>query len=276
MSPDTVRQADADRLRYHRAMRLVRLSIRGRASWGEWLEQEGRSRVRLWTAPPYLAGHATRDEIDVGPTVCWLAPVVPSKILCVGRNYRAHAKELGNEVPKEPLFFLKPPSAILAHQGLVGLPPESQRVEHEGELGIVIGKRLSRASREEALEGVFGLTCANDVTARDLQKRDVQFTRAKGFDTFCPCGPWVVTDANAEAERDVRLAVNGEVRQHGNTRDMLWKAGELLAAMSCAMTLEPGDLVLTGTPTGVGPLLAGDRVTLEISGVGTLEHGVIG
>jgi 2-keto-4-pentenoate hydratase/2-oxohepta-3-ene-1,7-dioic acid hydratase in catechol pathway len=183
-------------------------------------------------------------------------------------------KELGHEVPAEPLLFLKPPSAILDPGGAVQLPPESQRVEHEGELAIVIGRPMRRVGAADALAHVAGVTCADDVTARDLQRKDVQFTRAKGFDGFCPVGPWIETEPGELATLELRTRVNGETRQHGRIADMIWPVPELLAYISRMMTLLPGDLVLTGTPAGVGPLAPGDRVEVEIDRIGVLEHGV--
>lgn len=202
-----------------------------------------------------------------------LSPAPPSKIVCIGRNYRAHAQELGNEVPKEPLLFLKPPSSLLEPGGTLYLPPESERVEHEAELGVVIGRRGRRIPRERALEHVFGYSVACDVTARDLQKKDGQWTRAKGFDGFCPVGPEVVSGLDPSG-LSIRLRVNGDLRQDGNTRDMVFDVASLIAHVSSVMTLEPGDLILTGTPEGVGPLAAGDRVEVEIEGIGLLRFGV--
>lgn len=202
-----------------------------------------------------------------------LAPSVPSKIICVGRNYVEHAKELGNEVPKIPLIFFKPPSSVIASGGTILLPPQSAQVEHEAELVIVVGKRGRNVTTESARDFVFGYTIGNDVTARDLQKTDGQWTRAKGFDTFCPVGPVVVTELDWR-ERDVVCRVNGSVRQNGNTRDMVFDVPVLLAYISQAMTLEPGDLVVTGTPEGVGPLVDGDALEVEVSGVGVLSLGV--
>ena len=205
--------------------------------------------------------------------VTWQVPVVPQKIVCVGRNYRAHAKELGQEVPKEPLLFFKPPSALLPHLGTIRLPRDSERVDHEGELAAVIGRRLRHAGPEQALAGVLGWTCLNDVTARDLQKKDVQFTRAKGFDTFCPVGPVVVPGLDPR-ELCVETWVNGTRRQAGRTDQMIFDVGVLLAYISRVMTLEPGDLVATGTPEGVGPLSSGDEVTVSIAGIGRLVNRV--
>ena len=203
--------------------------------------------------------------------------MTPSKIVCIGRNYFEHAAELGNEVPAEPLIFLKPPSAVIGDGEAIELPAESRRVEHEAEIGIVIGERLRRARPEEALAAVQGVVCVNDVTARDLQRGDSQWTRAKGFDTFCPVGPRVVglEELPPLEELDLYCRVNGELRQHGRAGDMAFDVPTLLAYISRVMTLEPGDLVATGTPAGVGPLVAGDTVEVEILGVGVLTNPVV-
>jgi 2-keto-4-pentenoate hydratase/2-oxohepta-3-ene-1,7-dioic acid hydratase in catechol pathway len=202
----------------------------------------------------------------------------PSKIVCVGRNYADHAKELGNPMPAEPLIFLKPPSALIRDGEPIVLPRMSRQVEHEGEIAVVIGARLSRASERQALEGVAGITCANDVTARDLQKTDGQWTRAKGFDTFCPVGPLVVPLSRVGdlGTLEVRCRVNGRERQRGKAADMAFPIPTVLSYISHVMTLEPGDLVLTGTPAGIGPLVAGDVVEVEIPGVGVLRNPVVG
>jgi 2-keto-4-pentenoate hydratase/2-oxohepta-3-ene-1,7-dioic acid hydratase in catechol pathway len=198
------------------------------------------------------------------------------KIVAVGRNYAAHAKELGNEPPKEPLIFLKPTSALIGHGQAIELPPASvsTNVQHEAELCVVIGKRLRRASPAEAAKAVAGVTCLNDVTARDIQKSEVQFTRAKGFDTFCPVGPWVAVGLDW-SDRRVVARVNGEVKQDGRTRDQIFNVPTLLSFISQGMTLEPGDLVSTGTPSGVGPFKAGDVVEIEVEGVGILRNPVV-
>ncbi len=203
--------------------------------------------------------------------------VQPSKIVCVGRNYAEHAKELGNPMPKEPLIFLKPPSAVIGNGDAIVLPKMSQRVEHEGEIAVVIGARLRRVSERQALDGVAGITCANDVTARDLQKSDGQWTRAKGFDTFCPVGPGVVPlETIGDLSRlEVRCRVNGQLRQEGRASDMAFPIPLVLSYISQVMTLEPGDLVLTGTPAGIGPLIAGDVVEVEIPQVGVLRNPVV-
>ena len=202
-----------------------------------------------------------------------LAPVTPSKIICVGRNYRDHAKELGNEVPTEPLLFFKPPSSLLAPGGVVRMPQESARVDFEGELAVVIGRRTTRLAADgDWKSAIRGYTIANDVTARDLQKKEPQWTRAKGFDTFCPVGPFVSDEVDLEAGPTVETHVNGELRQHGSTLDFIFSIPELLTYITAAITLEPGDLILTGTPAGVGPLAAGDRVEVSIPGLGKLVN----
>jgi len=221
------------------------------------------------------AGGPWIDLRETGESWMWAeaylrCPVRPTKIVCIGRNYAAHARELGHEVPSEPLIFLKPPSALLAPAGTVVLPPESKRVEHEAELVVVMGRRASRVSRQDALAHVFGYSGACDVTARDLQKKDVQFTRAKGFDTFCPIGPWIETELDPAAQR-VMCRVGGATRQDGSTTDMIFDVPELVSYVSRMMTLLPGDVILTGTPEGVGPLVANDEVEVEVSGVGVLR-----
>jgi 2-keto-4-pentenoate hydratase/2-oxohepta-3-ene-1,7-dioic acid hydratase in catechol pathway len=199
--------------------------------------------------------------------------LAPSKIVCVGRNYAAHAKELGNEVPKQPLLFLKPPSSLVRTGESIRLPAVSNRVEFEGEIGVVVGQRLRQVSPQQAREAIVGLCAVNDVTARDLQKSDVQFTRAKGFDTFCPVGePGPVPDDLASLR--IRTLVNGQVRQDGSAADMVFDIPALVAYISGVMTLEPGDLVLTGTPEGVGTLAPGDVVEVEIAGVSRVSNPV--
>jgi 2-keto-4-pentenoate hydratase/2-oxohepta-3-ene-1,7-dioic acid hydratase in catechol pathway len=202
-----------------------------------------------------------------------LVPVLPSKIVAVGRNYKAHAKELGNEVPAEPLLFLKATSALIPSGATIRVPRQSERVEHEAELAVVIGRTAQNLSVAQARDVVLGYTCFNDVTARDLQKKEVQFTRAKGFDTFAPMGPWIET-AFDPAQVAIRCWVNGETRQDGNTRDMVFDVWTLISYISQCMTLFPGDVIATGTPSGVGPLKPGDRVEVEIEGLGMLENPI--
>jgi 2-keto-4-pentenoate hydratase/2-oxohepta-3-ene-1,7-dioic acid hydratase in catechol pathway len=203
-------------------------------------------------------------------------PIRPSKIVCVGRNYREHAAELGNKMPDEPLLFLKAPSAIIYADEQIVLPGASQQVEHEGELGVVIGRIAHNiASDEDPLSYVRGYTCVNDVTARDLQRKDVQFTRGKSFDTFCPVGPWIETDIDP-GNVVVQTRLNGELKQKGNTADMAFPVGFLIRYISEIMTLYPGDLIATGTPAGVSRMKHGDTVEVEVSGIGVLRNRVIG
>jgi len=223
-----------------------------------------------WADGVPQSGERARVPFDPAMLRC---PVTPSKILCIGRNYAAHAKELGNDVPAEPLLFLKPPSALLDPEGTVVLPPESERVEHEAELGVVIGKRCRAVSREDALAYVFGFTCANDVTARDLQRKDGQWSRAKGFDSFCPVGPWIETELDLHSV-PVRCRVNGVTRQDGLTSNMIFDVPTLIAYTSRMMTLEAGDLLITGTPEGVAPIAEGDVMEVEVGGIGVLRNKV--
>ena len=200
------------------------------------------------------------------------APVAPSKIVCVGRNYREHAAELGNKMPDEPLLFLKAPSAIIAHEECIELPRDSQQVEHEGELGVVIGRTARKLDEaENPLDYVLGYTCVNDVTARDLQRKDVQFTRGKSFDTFCPVGPFIV-DQLDPLNLIVTTRVNGTTKQHGCTEDMAFSVPFLIRYIANVMTLFPGDLIATGTPAGVSAMKDGDVVEVEIEGIGVLRN----
>ncbi len=255
-------------------MRILRIEHDGRAHYAR---SSGEGDLELLSGPPWAGGRATGEQLPLAD-VRLLAPVTPSKIVCIGRNYAAHARELGNDVPSEPLLFLKPPSSLLAPGEAIVLPAMSERVEHEAEIGVVVGGRLRHATPAQALGGVFGITCVNDVTARDLQRKDVQFTRAKGFDTFCPVGPWIETQFQSEhalSERTVSGRVNGSVRQAARADQMVFPIAQLLSFISQVMTLEPGDLIATGTPEGVGPLAAGDVVEVEVSGVGVLRNGVV-
>ena len=202
-----------------------------------------------------------------------LPPILPSKIICVGRNYVEHAREHGNEVPDVPLIFLKPPTSLIGPGAAILLPPQSERVEHEGELVIVIGRGGRHIEPADAADYVLGYTIGNDVTARDLQRRDNQWTRAKGFDTFCPLGPWIDTEFDP-TDALLTCHVNGEMRQMGSTHDMVFQPPQLIAFISSFMTLEPGDVIMTGTPAGVGPLLPGDTVEVKIVGLGSLSNPV--
>ena len=204
-----------------------------------------------------------------------LAPIVPSKVVCVGRNYREHAAELGNKMPDEPLLFLKAPSAVIASGDKIELPAASQQVEHEGELGVVIGRVARKIGADEnPLDYVFGYTCVNDVTARDLQRKDVQFTRGKSFDTFCPVGPWIETELDP-ANVSVTTRLNSEIKQQGNTADMAFPVAFLIRYISEIMTLFPGDLIATGTPAGVSKMKDGDTVEVEVAGIGVLRNQVV-
>ena len=205
-----------------------------------------------------------------------LPPCSPSKIVCVGRNYPEHARELGNEPPKEPLIFLKPPSSLIASGDQIVYPAASERVDFEGELGVVIGKRARRVREEDAMDYVLGYTCVNDVTARDLQRKDGQWTRGKGYDTFCAVGPCLVPrDEVNFADFRIRTLVDGVVKQDGSVGDMIFGLGDILAYVSEFMTLQPGDLIATGTPPGVGPLQAGSTVQIDINGIGVLSNTVV-
>jgi 2-keto-4-pentenoate hydratase/2-oxohepta-3-ene-1,7-dioic acid hydratase in catechol pathway len=232
-------------------------------------------KLRLLHCDPYTTPVARWDlgrEVDPA-TVGLLAPVLPGKIVGIGRNYREHARELNNPVPSEPVLFLKAPSALIGPHAPVVLPPESERVEFEGEIAVVLRARLRRASPEEAVRAVLGVTCACDVTARDLQRSDATWARAKSFDTFCPLGPAIGVEFDL-ADLTVVTRLNGVERQRGHTREMVFAIPDLLVYASRMMTLEPGDVILTGTPAGVGPLAAGDVVEVEIPGVGVLRNPV--
>lgn len=220
-------------------------------------------------------GISTTQHIYRSDDVILKAPVEPSKIICIGLNYHAHVKASlsANKPPEYPLIFLKPPSAIIGPDESIVLPPQSQRVDYEAELGVIIGKKIKNVSEDEAAEAVFGLTCVNDVTARDLQQKDGQWSRAKGFDTFCPVGPWVVSDTDY---RDLLIegVLNEEVKQSGRSSQMIFSIPFLISYISSIMTLYPGDLISTGTPAGISPMKPGDRVEVRIEQVGTLVNQV--
>ncbi|RUM87731.1 MAG: hypothetical protein DSZ25_03065 [Thermovibrio sp.] len=214
------------------------------------------------------------DETISFKEVKFLSPTRPSKIVGVGLNYRAHAEEMGKPLPEEPLIFLKPSTAVISNKMKIVLPRESERVDYEGELAVVIGRRCRKVSPEEAADYILGYSCFNDVTARDLQRKDVQYTRAKSFDTFAPYGPWINTEIDPVGLK-IETRVNGEVKQRGNTEDMIFSPFELVSFISRIMTLLPGDVITTGTPPGVGPLNPGDRVEVEIEGIGILINYVV-
>jgi len=251
-------------------MRIIRYQTASQAavSYG-WVKDDKVGSIEGSPFAQFSRGEAglSFEEVDLLP------PVIPSKIICVGRNYAAHAKEHDAEVPEVPLIFLKPPSTIIPHGGTIHLPPQSQQVEHEAELAVVIGKTGRWIPPEEAQDHIFGYTIANDVSARDLQFKDGQWTRGKGFDTFCPLGPWIETEFDP-ADAVVTCHVNEEMRQMASTRDMVFNVRQLIAYISSVMTLFPGDLLLTGTPAGVNTLQDGDVVEVAIEGIGTLRNEV--
>ena len=244
-------------------MRLARLYT---PQGGE--DYELRGDLAYSRRPGTLSGGRVFDARDL------LSPVRPSKVVAIARNYAEHAKELGHEIPGEPLFFLKPPSSIIGPGAPIRLPPESTEVHHEAELGLVIGARATRVSVAAALGHVLGITCVNDVTARDLQRKDKHFTRSKGFDSFCPVGPWIETEFTTRPLAIV-CRVDGEIRQRGTTADLIFDFATLISHVSHMMTLEPGDLIATGTPAGVGPIRAGQIVEVQIEGIGTLTNPVV-
>jgi 2-keto-4-pentenoate hydratase/2-oxohepta-3-ene-1,7-dioic acid hydratase in catechol pathway len=250
-------------------MRIVRYQYKTEAARHGWFLDE-----KVGPIDGDIFGEYRRQEAELPlASVRLLAPIQPSKIVCIGRNYAEHAKEHDAEVPKVPLIFLKPPSAIIGQGDAIILPPQSQQVEHEAELVVVIGKRGRNITVETAPDYVFGYTVGNDITARDLQRSDGQWTRAKGFDTFCSFGPWVDTEFDP-SDAVVTCRVSGQPRQMASTRDMVFNVNMLVAFVSSVMTLEPGDLIFTGTPAGVGPLNDGDEVVVEIEGLGKLSNPV--
>ena len=252
-------------------MRIARYEFEGQARYG--LADPESGKVREIEGAPFngvVATGVTRrlEEVRL------LAPVVPGKIVAVGLNYKDHAREMGKKIPEEPLLFLKASSALNGPGGEIVYPPQSHRVDYEAELAVVIGRVAKNVKEKDAAAHILGYTCINDVTARDLQVKDVQYTRAKGFDTFAPLGPWIVTDFDP-TEASVRCLVNGEVRQDGNTREMGASVFRLVEFISSVMTLFPGDVIATGTPPGVGSLRVGDVVTVEVGGIGALTNRVV-
>jgi 2-keto-4-pentenoate hydratase/2-oxohepta-3-ene-1,7-dioic acid hydratase in catechol pathway len=261
-------------------MKYCRFQRHGQAQYGLVEPFAGHDFItRLLVTPPEEAGgdveslHTRRiDRIAFGDAQL-LPPMQPSKIVCVGRNYREHAAELGHEVPQQPLLFFKPPSALLSPGGTVLRPKISQRVDYEGELGVVMGKTCYQPAAEEDVRTyILGYTCVNDVTARDLQNKDGQWARAKGFDTSCPVGPLVTDEIDPWTGIGVETRVNGAVRQQGNTHDFIFALDVIIRHIAQVMTLFPGDLIATGTPAGVGPVVAGDVVEVSVEGVGTLRN----
>lgn len=230
--------------------------------------------VQVLDAPPWLRGQPT--DLELKPdSYQLLAPCAPSKVIAVGKNYANHAAEMGTPVPKEPLLFLKPPTSVTASGTTISYPPQSERVDYEGELALVIGDRCVDCTPEQAQEKIWGYTIANDVTARDLQKQDSQWTRAKGFDTFCPLGPWIVREINPAARLQTFINDSSEPVQSATIDQMVFPPEALVSYISQIMTLLPGDVILTGTPEGIGPLQIGDRVRVEIEGIGGLDNTVV-
>ena len=228
--------------------------------------------VDLLKSHPY--GELERADVVIPLGACKvLAPVIPSKVVCIGKNYADHAREMGGEAPAEPVIFIKPNTSVIGPKDPIHLPWQSERVDHEAELGIVIGRIARNVRREEALSYVLGYTLGNDVTARDLQQRDGQWTRAKGFDTFCPLGPWIVNDFDP-SDKPIMCVVDGDVRQSASTSDMIHDVETVIEFVSGVMTLLPGDVILTGTPAGIGPITDGQSVTVSVQGLGALTNPV--
>jgi 2-keto-4-pentenoate hydratase/2-oxohepta-3-ene-1,7-dioic acid hydratase in catechol pathway len=260
-------------------MKYCRFETDAGPQYGEVRDRQGTSWIERILPPPDHDPWTRFIDQRIEPLLLssarLLPPVVPSKIVCIGRNYRDHAAELGNEVPKEPLIFFKPPSALLAPGAAIRIPGIAKRVDFEGELGVVIARRCRNLGADEDVRPyIGGYTIVNDVTARDLQKSDGQWSRAKGFDTFCPVGPIVTDEIDPEAGVMVETTLNKEPRQHGTTLDLIFPIATLLRHIAAAMTLMPGDLIATGTPAGVGPMQAGDEVRVSIEGIGTLANPV--
>ncbi len=250
--------------------KYCRFEVEGVTRYGEVRGED----VSALSAAPWAGGEPMSQRYPLSQ-VRLQAPCEPSKIVCLGRNYREHAAELGHKVPREPLIFLKAPSAIIGPEEAIVYPPQSQRVDYEGELAAVIGRRCHRLNAaDNPLDYVFGFTCLNDVTARDLQQADVQFTRAKSFDTFCPLGPVIATGLDP-GKLVVETYVNGERRQRASVREMIFPLDAIIRFIASVMTLEPGDVIATGTPAGVGPLQVGDVVEVSVEGIGRLRNHVV-
>ena len=251
-------------------MRIVRFNLQGRSGYGV-LDVE--KVLPIWENP--FSGIAETGEVLLRDDVTLLAPCEPTKIVALGLNYRDHAAEFGLAVPEEPLIFLKPSTAVIGPEADIIYPRMSRRVDYEAELAVVIGKTARRVREDNALEYVLGYTCFNDVTARDLQKKDGLFTRAKGFDTFAALGPWIETEIGDPDQVMVEAYLNGEPRQHASTSNMVFGVRRLIAFISEVMTLLPGDVIATGTPSGIGPMRPGDVVEVRVEGIGTLRNRVL-
>lgn len=249
-------------------MKIIRFKHKGQVVFG-WIYQDevGLIDGDIFNEYRRLETELHLERIDL------LSPIDPGKIICIARNYEEHAREHQVEIPEYPMIFLKPPSAVIGANARIQIPPQSEQVEHEAELAVVIGKSCKWIEPEAAYEHILGYTIANDVTARDLQYKDGQWTRAKGFDTFCPLGPWIETELDP-SDLLISCRVNGELRQMSSTKEMIFPISQLVSYVSTIMTLQPGDVVLTGTPAGVGSLETGDEVEISIEGIGTLKNFV--
>mgnify|MGYP001824646702 CR=1 FL=1 len=252
-------------------MKIVRIDAEADDITYGTVEPDG---IRLYHGSPFFQWERSETVLPI-TKVKLLAPVIPTKVVAVGKNYAEHAEEMQSDVPDSPIIFLKPPTSVIGPLAPIKMPPESKRVDHEGELAVVMGRVARNVSAEDALSYVLGYTAANDVTARDLQRVDGQWTRAKGFDTFCPLGPAIDTEFDPTEAHTLTCTVNDEVRQEGSTSDMVFGVAELIEFVSSVMTLLPGDVILTGTPAGVGQVLEGDRVEVEIEGIGVLMNPVV-
>ena len=250
-------------------MKYVRFEFQGVASHGILSD----NRIQVLQGDIFNQPVVTGCIIELSD-VRLMAPCTPSKAVCIGLNYRDHAEEMKHDLPKEPLFFLKPSSSLNDPEGEIHYPVISQNVHHEAELAVVIGKTAKHIKAAQAYDFVFGYTCANDVTARDIQKNDGQWTRGKGFDTFMPIGPWIETELDPHT-LDIKGLVNGQLRQSSNTKNLIFRIPELIEFVTQVMTLYPGDVILTGTPSGVGPMEVGDTVTVEIEGIGALNNTIV-
>lgn len=252
-------------------MKIVRIDADAEDITYGTVEPDG---IRLYHGSPFFQWERSETVLPI-TQVKLLAPVIPTKVIAIGKNYVDHAAEMGSDVPDRPLIFLKPPTSVIGPLSPIKVPPQSTEVHHEGELAIVMGRVARNVAADDASSSILGYTAANDVTARDLQRSDGQWTRAKGFDTFCPLGPAIDTEFDPAEPHRITCSVNDEVRQEGLTSDLVFGIGEIVEFVTSVMTLLPGDVILTGTPAGVGPIVAGDRVEVDIEGIGTLMNPVL-
>lgn len=252
-------------------MKIVRIDAEADDITYGTVEPDG---IRLYHGSPFFQWERSETVLPI-TDVKLLAPVIPTKVVAVGKNYVDHAAEMNSPVPDSPIIFLKPPTSIIGPMAPIRLPASSAEVHHEAELAVVIGKLARNVDAEDASQYILGYTAANDVTARDLQRADGQWTRAKGFDTFCPLGPAIDTEFDPTEAHDISCVVNDEIRQQGSTSDLVFGVADLVAFVTSVMTLLPGDVILTGTPAGVGPIVSGDRVEVDIEGIGVLMNPVV-